>query len=320
MTLQQFRIFSAIAKSGNLTRAALELGTSQPAISHQMKLLRDSYGAILYIRTSFGIALTPAGESLLVGIGPILDLVGKLKSGRALTAMRHASREVLRVGGVESASTHLLPTALAQFRADHPNVALEFRTRTSDLLERMVLNASMDMAVTVRRAVSGDLQCEPLRHERVVLFVPARHRLAHSKNIPLSELFAEALILRGGHGVTDRALKQLRDRGVEIRVGMYCDGPTAIKAAVAQGMGVGMVFEESLKAEVAAGKFKILNIRGLELEGHSYVIYSKSRALSLSAQEFLERLRRAVKQHGVAGNFVRANGLHPEFVSHSLLA
>ena len=100
---------------------------------------------------------------------------------------------MLRVGGVESASAHLLPAVLAQFRAGHPDVALEFRTRTSDILERMVLNASMDLAVTARQAVSVDLQCESLRRERVALFVSARHRLANSKNLQITEVLAEPL-------------------------------------------------------------------------------------------------------------------------------
>jgi DNA-binding transcriptional LysR family regulator len=312
MTLYQFTIFSAIAKRGNLTKAALDLRMSQPALTHQMKLLQESYGASLYVRTPFGIALTPAGERLLVGIGPIMDLVGKLRSRAAPAVMRKAGQEVLRVGGIESASVLLLPTVLAQFRAGHAHVALEFRTRTSDILERMVLSDSMDLAVTARHVVSSDLQCQPLRKERVALFVPARHRLANRKNLQISDVVAEPLILRGGRGgggVTDRALQQLRDRASGISVAMYCDGPTEIKAAVAQGMGVGMVFEEALKTEVAAGKFKILKIRGLMLEGESYVVYSKSRPLGPWAQEFLEMLGRAARQGRIAGELIRDNRL-----------
>ena len=308
MTLHQFTIFSAIAKRGNLTKAALDLRMSQPALTHQMKLLQESYGATLYMRTPFGITLTPAGERLLVGIGPIMELVGKLRSGPAPTVIGNAGRAVLRVGGVESASALLLPAVLAQFRAGHPQVALEFRTRTSDILERMVLNASMDLSVTARQAVSIDLHCQPLRRARVALFVAAGHRLANRKNLQLSDVLAEPLILRGGRGgggVTDRALQQLRDLVSEIRIGMYCDGPTEIKAAVAQGMGVGMVFEESLKAEVAAGKFKILKIRGLELEGECYVVYSNCRPLGILAEEFLELLDRAAKRNQVAGESIR---------------
>jgi DNA-binding transcriptional LysR family regulator len=326
MTFHQFTIFSAIAKRGSLSKAALDLRMSQPALTHQMKLLQESYGATLYVRMPFGITLTQAGERLLVGIGPIMELVGKLRSGPPPTVMRKAGREVLRVGGVESASALLLPAVLAQFRAGHPWVALEFRTRTSDILERMVLNASMDLAVTARHAVSIDLHCQPLRRARVALFVAAGHRLASRRNLQLSDVLAEPLILRGGRGgggVTDRALQQLRDRATEIRVGMYCDGPTEIKAAVAQEMGVGMVFEESLKAGVAAGEFKILKIRGLELEGECYVVYSNCRPLGTLAQEFLELLGRAAKQRRVAGEPIRESRLQlltKSFASNSLLA
>jgi DNA-binding transcriptional LysR family regulator len=328
MTLQQFRIFTAIAKSGNLTKAALELRTSQPAIWHQIKLLEEARGAKLYLRTARGIELTDAGLILLGKIAPILDLVAKLKDdqGNPSTQSR-VSREVLRIGGIESASAHLVPVVLAHFKACFPNVALEFRTRTSDQLERMVLGGSMDLAVTGRAAVSADLRCEPLRVEKVALFVPADHRLAKIKKLHRADVLVEPFILRGGRGgtaVTDRALQRLREQGLEIKVAMYCDGPMAIKAAVAQGMGVGMVFEESLKAEIAAGKFKILNVPGLELVGESYIIYPQSRPISPLAQEFLALLQRAVtEQRRVVGARIRLSRLparHRAIVGDELLA
>ena len=65
----------------------------------------------------------------------------------------------------------------------------------------------------------------------------------------------------------------------------------AIKAAVRQNMGVGIVYEDVIKSEVASGEFKILDVDGLELEGESFIIYSKTRPLSPVAQEFLELLR-----------------------------
>jgi len=74
---------------------------------------------------------------------------------------------------------------------------------------------------------------------------------------------------------------------------MYCDGPTEIKAAVRQNMGVGMVYEDAIKSEVASGEFKILKVPGVELEGESSIIYSKKRKLASVALEFLELLRSA---------------------------
>ncbi len=325
MTLHQFRIFTAIAKSGNLTKAALELGTSQPAIWHQMKLLEERRGAKLYLRTGRGIELTDAGRIFLGKIAPILELVAKLKDNQA-PAWRPSpvSREVLRIGGIESASAHLLPAALARFKASFPNVALEFRTRTSDRLERMVLDGSMDLAVTGRAAAATELRCEPLRVEKVALFVPANHRLAKLKKLQLADVLAEPLIVRGGGGgagVTDRALQRLRERGAEIKIAMYCDGPTAVKAAVAQKMGVGLMFAESLKAEVAAGKFKILEVPTLTLAGESYIIYSQSRPISAFAQEFLALLRRAVaEQSNGAGSRIRDLSRYRSLVGSKALA
>jgi DNA-binding transcriptional LysR family regulator len=288
MTLYQFKIFDLIAKYGSLTKAAFDLRISQPALTHQMKQLRESYGATLYVKTLGGIVLTPAGERLLVGIGPILESVGKLRLHP--TPARTRSREVLRIGGIESASVHLLPAVLARFRTRHPDVALEFRTRNSDHLERMVLSGSMDLAVTARRPAAADLNCEPLRRERVALFVPANHRLAKRKKLQLRDVVEEPLIMRGGR-ITDRAFQQMRDQVANLRIGMYCDGPAAIKAAVAQGMGVGMMFEEGLKAEVSMGRFKILEIHGLELEGESYIISTKSSPMDRWMEEFLQMVR-----------------------------
>ena len=296
MTLHQFTIFAAIAKSGNLTKAALELGTSQPAISHQMMLLAESRGAKLYTRTARGIELTEAGRKLLAGITPILEQVAKLERGFKPLPAPGVTLEVLRVGGIESASACLLPAVLARFKRRHASVELEFRTRTSEHLERLVLNSAMDLAVTGRKAPTEALVCEPLRRERVVMFVPANHPLAKRNRLRLADVLAEPLIIRGGRGgsgVTDSALQQLREHGQELKIGMHCDGPTAIKAAVRQKMGVGVVFEESLKAEVAAGEFKILNLCGLELMGESFVIYSKKWPLSPAAREFLILLRSA---------------------------
>jgi len=100
--------------------------------------------------------------------------------------------------------------------------------------------------------------------------------------------------------VFDKAMQQIRDRGLDLKIAMYCDGPTEIKAVVRQNMGVGMVYEDAIKSELFSGEFKILKVPGVELEGESSIIYSKKRKLSPLALEFLELLRGArTKRHEV---------------------
>jgi DNA-binding transcriptional LysR family regulator len=293
ITLNQFWLFAAVAKHLNMTRASEELRVSQPSISQQLKQLEDYYGNKLYRRLSKGVEITEAGRLFLRSITPILDQVAKLEGGFKPPAPK-SNREMLRVGGTDNAAAELLPSLLASFRHRHPTAELEMRTRTSDQLERMLLNSGLDLAVTVRAVRSPELACESLRQEKVVMFVRADHRLAKTNELKPSDVLVEPLITRGGRGasgVVDKALNQIRDQGLEFKVAMYCDGPTEIKAAVCQKMGVGIVFENALKAEVASGEFKILKVCGLELEGESFIVYSKKRPLSPLAHEFLELLR-----------------------------
>jgi LysR family transcriptional regulator, transcriptional activator of the cysJI operon len=293
ITLNQFWFFAAVAKHLNVTKASEELRVSQPSISQQLRQLEEHYGSKLYRRLSKGVEITEAGWLFLRNITPILEQVAKLEGGFKPPAPKSA-REILRVGGTYSASAELLPFLLADFRHRHPTAELEMRTRTSDELERMVLNSGLDLTVTVRAVRSAELACESLRHEKVAMFVRSDHRLAKTNNLKPADVLVEPLITRGGggaSGVVDKALNQIRDEGLEFKVAMYCDGPTEIKAAVRRKMGVGIVFEDALKAEIASGEFTILQVCGLELEGESFIVYSKKRPLSPLAQEFLELLR-----------------------------
>jgi len=294
LTLNQFSSFAAVAKHLSLTKASLELRVSQPSITQQLKQLEDHHGTQLYRRLSKGIEITEAGQLFLRKIMPILEQVAMLEGGFKLPAK--SDREILRVGGTDNASAELLPSLLAGFRHVHPTAELEMRTRTSDHLERMVSSSVLDLAVTVREARSADLACEPLRREKIAMFVPSNHRLAHKSRLQLSDVFAEPLIIRGGKGgsgVFDKAMQRIRDRELDLKIAMYCDGPTEIKAAVRKNMGVGMVYEDAIKSEVASGELKILKVPGIELEGESSIIYSKKRKLSSLALEFLELLRSA---------------------------
>jgi DNA-binding transcriptional LysR family regulator len=253
------------------------------------------YATKLYRKVGRGIEITAMGRRFLRDIAPILDQLARLEDQFARMPIK-ATRETLSVGGSFSACAALLPSLLARFRLKRPEVDLIIRTGTSDELERLLLAADLDLAVTVRAAPSAKLVSEPLRRERIAMFVLSSHPLARRKNVQLPEVLAEPLIIRGGSGssgVTDDALTYLSAQGIEPKIGMRCDGPTAIKAAVREKMGVGMLFADSIKSEVKRGEFKILEVRDLELEGQSYIVYPKNKTLAPPAREFLEFLRSA---------------------------
>jgi DNA-binding transcriptional LysR family regulator len=128
----------------------------------------------------------------------------------------------------------------------------------------------------------------------VLAFVRPDHPLARLGSVSLSELLSEPLIVRSGKGIsgaTQNALKRLKEQGWTVRIGMLCDGPGVIKAGVRQNMGVGIAFADSIKLELEAGEFKVLQVRDFEIRAESFVIYAKNRPLPAPARDFLELLR-----------------------------
>jgi DNA-binding transcriptional LysR family regulator len=296
MTLTQLEAFAAVAKYSSLTRASLELRVSQPSISQQLRQLETERETKLYRRVSKGIELTESGHVFLPFVTQILDLIAQLETRSKAPRARKFASNLLRVGGTARGATVFLPGILAEFQRRYPKAEVEFRTGASEQLERLVAHSGMDVAVVDREPLSPECRSDRLRQEKVAMFVPPSHTLAHRKTVKLTDLLAQPLIIPGKgeiSRITQRALERLREGGLTARVVMRCDADAAIKAAVRQKMGVGFVFEDSVKAEVAAGEFAFVRVRGFEIEVQSFVVYSKALPSSPLTQAFVELVRAA---------------------------
>ncbi len=297
MLLHQFRSFVAVAKHLSLSKASRELHVSQPSISHHLKSLEEEFRTRFYVRKTKGIQLTEAGQLLLEKVKPIVEQSDDLEKFFANGAIRdRPSREFLKIGGSHAPSTIVLPALIARFQRLHPNAQIELRTRHPRRIESLVKSSSVEIAVTTHVVRTPELICEPFRRENVVLFVAPGHRLARRRRVTVDELIEEPLILRGAIGGSDTSsgiLKNLRQQGLQFKIGARFDVPFAVKAAVKQKMGVGLSFLDSIRRDVETGEFKVLTGHGLKLEGHTYITYRKDKPLSRLAQEFLVLLRRA---------------------------
>jgi len=85
-------------------------------------------------------------------------------------------------------------------------------------------------------------------------------------------------------------------KGQTLNIAAHFDLQNAVKAAVEKGVGVGLLYEESIRPDVQRGAFKILNLGGLKLFARSFIVYHRDRPLSENAREFLKLLRQR-KRH-----------------------
>src|SRR5579875_2359227 len=125
MDLRQLRYLVALAEERNFTRAAASEHIAQPALSQQIRRLEEELGIALVERTTRHVALTEAGELLVVRSRRILS---ELEAARAeLEAVRGADIGHVRIGAMHTMGPVDLSLALAEFHERHPRVGLTVR-------------------------------------------------------------------------------------------------------------------------------------------------------------------------------------------------
>jgi DNA-binding transcriptional LysR family regulator len=115
--------FLAVARERNFTRAAAQLGVSQPALSRTVRALEARLGVRLLTRSTRSVAPTEAGERLVQAVAPHFE---GIDAGLiALTAMREKPAGSLRITSVEHASETILAPAVARLLTDYPDIRVE---------------------------------------------------------------------------------------------------------------------------------------------------------------------------------------------------
>ncbi|GHG98772.1 LysR family transcriptional regulator [Pseudodonghicola xiamenensis] len=125
--LNALRTFEVAARQGSFTRAAIELRVTQAAVSHQIARLEDILGVILFHRTSAGLVMTDAGQSLFPvmerGLDDIARMLDRVAGGQPA--------EVLNIGVVTTFAAGWLIPRLEEFAKTHPGITLRLSTNNN---------------------------------------------------------------------------------------------------------------------------------------------------------------------------------------------
>ena len=122
-TVNDLIAFLAVARERSFTRAAAQLGVSQPALSRTIRILEARLGLRLLTRTTRSVSPTEAGERLLQTVGPHFD--GIEAGSAALTALREKPAGSLRITSVEHATDTILAPALVRLLPEYPDIKVE---------------------------------------------------------------------------------------------------------------------------------------------------------------------------------------------------
>lgn len=160
--------FSELARDMHMTHTANRLFISQQTLSNHIQRLEDYFGAQLLYRKP-GLSLTTAGEFVLSFAEIVLKEQTNLKD--ILSDIEQQERGVLRFGASTLRLNLCLPAVLPRFSARYPNVSLHITDTVTTQLEPLVLNNSLDFAITLNGTEHSKLVSTPLMNDQVYLCV-----------------------------------------------------------------------------------------------------------------------------------------------------
>ncbi|MFT3711637.1 MAG: LysR family transcriptional regulator [Archangium sp.] len=175
INLERLHTFVIAARAPSFAAAARQRGLSVSAISQQVRALEGELGHALFERIGRRVRLTPEGRHLLevaqVHLGAIDEAVESLGARRATIAGRVA------IGCPRTFGQHWLAPRLPALLARAPGLQLQLTFEVPSVLERRLVDGSLDLAVLARTPEAPALQSESLTHENFVAVVANATRL-----------------------------------------------------------------------------------------------------------------------------------------------
>src|SRR5882757_4611501 len=193
--LRHLRYFVAVAEMENVSRAALKLHVSQPALSRQIRDLEDELGFSLLERTAKSVRLTDAGRAFLDNARALLQ-----NADEAVTkarAVASAEPTELHVGYSPTPTAEILPKTLRGFQRAMPKVHVRLHDWSNKTILDGVRDGRLQLGLITRSPKTSalhDVRFEELLRQRVCVAVAPQHPFARRRAIPLTEVAAEPLI------------------------------------------------------------------------------------------------------------------------------
>ena len=290
VTLRQLRVFAAVARHLNFSRAAEELHLSQPAVSTQIKELATHVGLPLFERIGRKAYLTPAGTEMLQCSQAIVRRIREAED--AVAQLRGVKGGRLNVAAI-SAGDYFFPRVLAAFAAVHPGVTLNLTVHNREGLLRHLADNLTDLAVMVRPPAGIDTVAQPFAPHPYVIVAAPSHPLAAARRIPRATLNRERFVRRERGSDTWNSMREVFGRQFSrLNVAMEISSTETIKQAVIAGMGIAFLSAHTIGLELQTGNLVVLDVQGFPAMLNWYLVHHRTKRLPPVAAAFKEFLLR----------------------------
>ncbi|MGJ4913983.1 LysR family transcriptional regulator [Bradyrhizobium sp. HKCCYLRH2060] len=287
MTLEQLRIFVAVATREHVTQAARDLNLTQSATSAAVAALEARYETKLFDRVGRRIVLTATGKAFLVEAKAVLARAAAAET--VLNDLAGLKRGQLALAASQTIAGYWLPAFIHRFKAAHPAIRLQLSIGNTEQVADRVREGSADLGFVEGDVDDPALAAQPVAEDEMVLVGPIDHPLCRGASVTTRDLKTARWVLReqgsGTRAVLESALGGFGIAPAELDVAFDLPSNEAVRGAVEAGAGVTVLSRLVVMRAVKAGLLAVANI---ELpKRRFYSLRHKEHHQTQAAREFL---------------------------------
>ena len=292
-TSEELVIFVAVVESGSFSRAAVQLGQANSAISRSVKKLEMKLGVSLLNRTTRQLSLTEEGERYFRRVQSILQEMAAAET--EIIETRSTPRGLLRIDAATPVVLHFLLPLVKPFRERYPEVSLSLVSSETfiNLIERKV-----DVAIRAGTLTDSSLRARPLFTSYRKMIASPSYIARYGNPTNVDDLkrhvclgFTEPVSLNtwpiaGSDGQPH-----------EIISGLSSNSGETLKQLCLSGNGIACLSDYMINKELEKGDLvEILTDKRLPVEMPFSAVYYSDRAVSTRIRAFIDFLSERVKQ------------------------
>lgn len=305
--LQYMRYVYEVYKEKNFSKAAANLGISQPALSTAIKKAERESGTILFDRSVSPLRLTEGGKTFIAAVEEILSVENDLQC--KLNDMGNLKSGHLKIGGSNFFSSFILPHAISKFSKRHPGIQIDLIEAHSSQLNVDLLGENLDLVMDSFDFDKNIYTVYPVLKENVLIAVPKdltintalrKHQLSAkdikqkkhlSDDFPavdLDNFKSESFIfLRKGNDMGERALSLCHEAGFNPRVIMYLDQLMTSYNVACMGMGIAFVTDKVITYGYPRTEVIFYKVKSNLSKRNIVFAHKKNRYITQAMAEFI---------------------------------
>lgn len=292
INFELYRIFYAVANTGNITKAAEELMISQPAISKSIKNLEEQLGGQLFIRTKRGVILTDEGREFYNYINRAMEYIYNAEN--KFTDLINLNTGTIKIGISSTLTKQFLIPYLEIFHTKYPKIDIQIVTNVSVELIPKLKNGLIDLMIfnVVDDILDKDINVIECKEVSDCFVVNKDYKHLLDKNLSFQDLNNYPLILQSKKSNTRTFLDNLtKEYNVTLKPNMELASYSLVVEFAKIGFGIGYVTKEYITKELENKELFELNIKESIPTKKIGIATSKTHLPSFSAKKLIEIIK-----------------------------